>query len=117
MHSDVNRQYTADKLLDAGDYELDGILGQIILDPVNATDSFDYGFRALKIIANCGYTALPADLEHAICVWASQLHRNKATQGKDSITQRSATISISPKSMPLEVKQIIASFRSSNQIM
>ena len=117
IHSDVNRQYTADTLLSSGDYDLDGLLGQAILDPVNASDGFDRGFRAVKVVANCGYTTLPADLEHAVCVWASQLHRNKATQGKDSITQRAATVSISPKSMPKEVKQFLAPFRAPQQIM
>tara|TARA_Y100000004_G_scaffold184490_1_gene233591 strand:+ start:1961 stop:2569 length:609 start_codon:yes stop_codon:yes gene_type:complete len=117
IHSDVNRQYTADTLLSSDDYDLDGLLGQAILDPVNASDGFDQGFRAIKVIANCGYTTLPADLEHAVCVWASQLQRNKASQGKESITQRAATVSISPKSMPPEVKQLLAPFRSSRQIM
>lgn len=117
IHSDVNRQYTADTQLDSGDFDLDGLLGQAILDPVNASDGFDHGFRAIKVVANCGYTALPADLEHAICVWASQLQRNKASQGKDSITQRGATVSISPKSMPPEVKEMLAPFRGPYKIM
>lgn len=117
IHSDVNRQYTTDTQLDSGDFDLDGLLGQAILDPVNASDGFDRGFRAIKVVANCGYTALPADLEHAVCVWASQLQRNKANQGKDSITQRAATVSISPKSMPPEVKEMLAPFRGPYKIM
>lgn len=117
IHSDVNRQYTADTQLDSGDFDLDGLLGQAILDPVNASDGFDHGFRAIKVVANCGYTTLPSDLEHAICVWASQLQRNKASQGKDSITQRGATVSISPKSMPPEVKEMLAPFRGPYKIM
>ena len=107
----------SDTQLSADDFELDSLLGQAILDPVNASDGFDRAFRAIKVVANCGYTTLPADLEHAICVWASQLHRNKATQGKDSITQRAATVSISPKQMPREVKQFLAPFRAPQQIM
>tara|TARA_Y100001963_G_C6666384_1_gene392938 strand:+ start:153 stop:761 length:609 start_codon:yes stop_codon:yes gene_type:complete len=117
IHSDPNRQYTADTQISSDDFDLDSLLGQAILDPVNATDSFEYAFRAIKVVANCGYTTLPADLEHAICVWASQLHRNKATQGKESITQRAATVSISPKSMPPEVKEYLAPFRESRQIL
>ena len=117
IHSDVNRQYTADTQLSSDDYDLDGLLGQAILDPVNATDGFDRGFRAIKVIANCGYTTLPSDLEHAICVWASQLQRNKASQGKESITQRASTVRISPKSMPLEVKEMLAAFRGPYRIM
>tara|TARA_Y100000592_G_scaffold22271_2_gene34561 strand:- start:21387 stop:21995 length:609 start_codon:yes stop_codon:yes gene_type:complete len=117
IHSDPNRQYTDDTQVSSDDFDLDSLLGQAILDPVNATDSFEYAFRAIKVVANCGYTTLPADLEHAICVWASQLHRNKATQGKESITQRAATVSISPKSMPPEVKEYLAPFRESRQIL
>ena len=117
IHSDVNRQYTADTLLDSGDFELDTLLGQAIIDPVNATDSFDRAFRAIKVVCNCGYTVLPSDLEHAVCVWSSQLHRNKATQGKDSVSQRASTVKISPKYMPPEVRELLAGFRSSNKIL
>tara|TARA_R100000655_G_scaffold55751_1_gene93841 strand:+ start:1229 stop:1837 length:609 start_codon:yes stop_codon:yes gene_type:complete len=117
IHSDPNRQYTSDTQLSADDFELDSLLGQAILDPVNAADGFDRAFRAIKVVANCGFSALPADLEHAVCVWASQLHRNKATQGKESITQRAATVSISPKSMPPEIKEYLAPFRESRQIL
>ncbi len=118
IHSDVDRQYGSDTLIDASTYSLDQYLGQVILDPVNATDYFDRGYRAIKVVCSAGFvnSNLPSDLEHGICVWASQLHRNKATQGKDSITQRAATISISPKNMPLEVKEILAPFREPRRI-
>lgn len=119
IHSDVDRQYNADTLIDATTYTLDKYLGQVILDPITATDTFDRAYRAIKVVCEAGYAnnELPADLEHGICVWASQLHRNKATQGKDSITQRAATISISPKTMPKEVAEILAPFRESRQIL
>ena len=119
LHSDVDRQYGSDTLISASTYALDQYKGQIILDPITATDTFDRGFRALKIVCEAGFSNsnLPADLEHGICVWASQLHRNKATQGKDSITQRAATVSISPKSMPPEIKEILAPFRESRQLL
>lgn len=117
IHSDPNRQYDSTTQLSSDDFELDSLLGQAILDPVNASDSFDYAFRAIKVVANCGYSTLPADLEHAICIWASQLHRNKGFQGKESITQRSATVRISPKSMPAEVKEYFAAFREPHKIL
>ena len=118
IHSDIDRQYGSDTLINASTYTLDQYLGQVILNPVTATDYFDRGYRAIKVVCEAGFanSELPSDLEHGICVWASQLHRNKATQGKDSITQRAATISISPKSMPPEVKEILAPFRESRQI-
>ena len=118
IHSDVNRQYNSDSLIDASTYSLDKYEGRVILDPVDATDTFEKGYRAIKVVCQAGYAnnELPSDLEHGICVWASQLHRNKATQGKNSITQRAATVSISPKTMPPEVKEILASFRESHQI-
>lgn len=119
IHSDIDRQYTADTLIDSGTYTLDQYLGQVILDPITATDIFERGYRAIKVVCEAGYSNsnLPADLEHGICVWASQLHRNKATQGKDSITQRAATVSISPKNMPPEVKEILAPFREYRQLL
>jgi len=118
IHSDIDRQYGSDTLIDASTYSLDQYLGQVILNPVTATDYFDRGYRAIKVVCEAGFAnnKLPSDLEHGICVWASQLHRNKATQGKDSITQRAATISISPKNMPLEVKEILAPFREPRKI-
>ena len=118
IHSDVNRQYNSDSLIDGSTYSLDHLTGRVILDPISATDAFDRGYRAIKIICNAGFAGsnLPSDLEHAICVWASQLHRNKATQGKDSITQRAATVSISPKTMPIEVKQLLTAFKTSQSV-
>ncbi len=119
IHSDVDRQYNSDTLIDNTTYSLDKQLGQVILDPITATDTFERGYRAIKVICEAGFAnnTLPSDLEHGICVWASQLHRNKATQGKDSISQRGATVSITAKQMPQEVKEILAPFRESNQIL
>ena len=119
IHSDVNRQYNSDTLIDSTTYTLDKLTGQVILDPVNATDYFDNGFRAIKVVCSAGFSSgnLPEDLEHAICVWASQLHRNKATQGKDQITQRAATVSISPKTIPVEVKELLRFFKSPQSIL
>ena len=119
IHSDIDRQYGSDTLIDASTYTLDQYKGQVTLNPITATDYFDRGYRAIKVICSAGFanSNLPADLEHGICVWASQLHRNKATQGKDSITQRAATISISPKNMPPEVKEILAPFREPRKIL
>lgn len=119
IHSDIDRQYGSATLIDSATYTLDQYKGQVILNPITATDIFERGYRAIKVVCQAGYanSYLPADLEHGICVWASQLHRNKATQGKESITQRAATISISPKNMPDEVKEILAPFRESRQLL
>lgn len=119
IHSDIDRQYGSDTLIDASEYTLDQYEGRVIMDPITATDIFERGYRAIKVVCEAGFanSTLPADLEHGICVWASQLHRNKATQGKDSITQRAATISISAKNMPPEIKEILAPFRESRQLL
>jgi len=119
IHSDIDRQYGSDTLIDASEYTLDQYEGRLIMDPITATDIFERGYRAIKVVCEAGFanSTLPADLEHGICVWASQLHRNKATQGKDSITQRAATISISAKSMPPEIKELFAPFRESRQLL
>ena len=119
IHSDIDRQYGSNTLIDASEYTLDQYEGRVIMDPIVATDIFERGYRAIKVVCEAGFanSTLPADLEHGICVWASQLHRNKATQGKDSITQRAATISISAKNMPPEIKEILAPFRESRQLL
>ncbi len=119
IHSDIDRQYGSDTLIDSSEYTLDQYEGRVIMDPIVATDIFERGYRAIKVVCEAGFanSTLPADLEHGICVWASQLHRNKATQGKDSITQRAATISISAKNMPPEIKEILAPFRESRQLL
>ncbi len=119
IHSDIDRQYGSDTLIDSTEYTLDQYEGRVIMDPIVATDIFERGYRAIKVVCEAGFanSTLPADLEHGICVWASQLHRNKATQGKDSITQRAATISISAKNMPPEIKEILAPFRESRQLL
>ena len=114
IHSDTNRQYTSSTLIDSTHYTYNAQLGRIYLDPNNNNRTFFSSYRANKIVAVIGYTSLtaPDDLEHAICVWASQLHRNKANQGKDSITQTNATVKISPKNMPQEVKEYLSGLKN-----
>ena len=109
IHSDINRQYLASSLVDGSTYTFNSELGRVYLDPNTATNIFDDGYRSNKIILVAGYTSgtAPTDLVHAICVWASQLHRNKATQGKESISQSNSTVRISPKKMPEEVREYI----------
>jgi len=109
IHSDANRQYLSSSLIDSSTYTFNTELARVYLDPNTATQVFDDGYRSNKIVFVAGYTSVtaPSDLVHAICVWASQLHRNKATQGKESITQSNSTVRVSPKTMPPEIKQYI----------
>ncbi len=113
IHSDPDRQYTSDTLIDASTYTFNKHTGQVFLDPISATNTFDRGFRAIKAVVTAGFTTAtaPHDLKHAICVWASQIQRNKSAQGRNSISQRGGSITASPKTIPEEVKELLYPFR------
>ena len=113
IHSDSNRKYESDSLIGASTYSFNSQLGRVYLDPNNAVKTFSTSYRSNKVVITAGYTSItaPDDLEHAICVWASQLHRNKANQGKDQISQANSTVKISPKTMPEEIKEYLNPMR------
>ncbi len=119
IHTDINRQYTSDTLIDASQYTFDGHLGRIYLDPISATKIFNTGFRNIKLIVNAGYTSSTAspELKQAICIYASQLQRNKAIQGRTSISGRGGSVSPAPFTFPPEVKQILQPLRNYGAIL
>ena len=81
-------------------------------------DSFDVGFRAIKIVGSFGFSTSnpPSDLVHAICVYCSHLQRAKSNQGNVSITQRNSTVTLSPRTMPMEVREILRGYRNVSTI-
>lgn len=113
VHSDVNRVYGSNTLLDDTKYTIDKVNSRIVLDDTSP-DTFDSGYQATKIVGNFGYdtSSPPADLVHAICVWCAHLQRAKSSQGNQSITQRNSTISLSPRTMPPEVREILRGYRN-----
>ena len=117
IHSDVDRVYGSDSLIDSSKYEIDKQNGRVILDDTSP-DTFDVGFRAIKIVGSFGYntSSPPDDLIHAICVYCSHLQRAKSSQGNNSITQRNSTVSLSPRTMPDEVKEILRGYRNVSTI-
>jgi hypothetical protein len=117
IHSDANREYGSDTLIDSSTYELDQKYGRVILKPQSVTRYFETGYRANKIICVAGYVSAPSDLEHAICVLASMQQRNKTNQGKESLTSRNGSIKLTPKNIPLEVKEFLRSYRSPTLIL
>jgi hypothetical protein len=117
LHSDIDRVYGSDSLLAGSEYELDGQNGRVILKPLVATNGFDKGFRAIKVVVTAGFDSMPTDLEHAVCVYASALHRSKSSQGKRSISQRDTTTAFDPRTLPIEVKQILYPYRSSTVVL
>lgn len=117
VHSDPNLVYGAAHVIDSDEYILDKQLGRLILKPNTATNGFDTAFRAIKVVCSAGYTSANDELEHAICVYASQLHRNKSAQGKDSSSQRGSTIKYSSKDMPFEVRQLLWPLQSSTMML
>ena len=118
IHSDVDRVYGSDTLIDSSQYEIDKELGRVILDDTSP-DTFDRGFRAIKIVGSFGFSTStpPSDLVHAICVYCSHLQRAKSNQGNVSVTQRNSTVTLSPRTMPEEVKEILRGYRNVSTIL
>ena len=119
IHSDPNQEYDSNSLIDASTYSIDLKLGRVFLSPTNATDGFDRAFRALKVIAVAGYATAttPSPIIHAICIWASQLQRFKTSQGKENVSQRGGSVTLSPKTMPLEARQLLYKYRNTGAII
>ena len=115
-HSDVEREYGSDKEIAADQYELDTNLGYLILKSTSSV-TIESGFRANKIVCSAGFTSAADDITHAVCVYASALQRGKATQGKDSTTQREVSVKLSPRTMPQEVKDILYPLRVSGRVL
>ena len=118
VHSDPDRLYGSSTLIAGSEYELDSRNARVILKSTAST-AFDNGFRAIKVVCTAGYSTAnpPDDLVHAICIFASMTWRNRNNWSRDSITQRGSTIRLSPKQMPLEVRQIIYPLRSSDMLL
>lgn len=117
IHSDIDRVYGSATEITGSEYEKDTQNARIILKPSVASKGFDSGFRVIKVVFTAGFASTPPDLEHAICVYASMLHRAKVSQGKRSISQRDATTTFDPRTIPPEVKQIIYPYRSSAMVI
>ena len=117
IHADGNREYTSDTLVDASTYDLDQKYGRVILKPQSVTRYFVSAYRGNKVVCTAGLATAPADLEHAICVLASLAQRNKTNQGKESLTSRNGSIKLTPKNMPLEVKEYLRPYRSPTAIL
>mgnify|MGYP003674181272 FL=1 len=111
IHSDTERRYESSSLLTLSNIDIDAVNGRLIIKPWTST-AFDSGYRSLKVNVTAGYDGTPpTDLVHAICVWCSQLHRQKQNQGKEQISQQGSSVRLSMKSMPSEVKEILYKFR------
>jgi len=117
IHTDVDREYGSTTAIDLSKTTTDLQNARVILND-NSTDTFESGFRANKIVGSFGFSTSnpPHDMVHAICVFASHLQRAKNSQGNDSITQRNSTISLSPRTMPLEVKELLRGYRNVSTI-
>jgi len=118
IHSDVDREYGSSTEIDLTKTTTDKENGRVILND-NSTDTYDVGYRANKIIGSFGFDTSnpPSDLVHAICVYCSHLQRAKNSQGNQSITQRNSTVSLSPRTMPIEVKEILRGYRNVSTII
>lgn len=117
VHSDPDREYNSDSEVHSDEYEIDKQAGLLIIKPTVSTVGFSNAYRANKVVGTFGFTLFHKDLIHAVCVFASQLHRAKSSQGKRSQSVRNATTTYMPNVIPDEVKQILYPYRSSEQIL
>ncbi len=119
IYADASRQYDSSTLIDASTYDLEKALGRVVLNVPIVSRNFSVGKRANKVTLTAGFTAgtLPGDLSHAICVYGSMLHRNKVSQGKESLNTRSGSVRLSKKSMPEEVKEFLNPYRVPGMIL
>ena len=117
VHSDPNREYLSQHAIESSEYDLDVYNARLILKPKDATQGFDRGYRAIKVVLTGGYASAVGDLQHAICVFVAHLHRAKAAQGKESNSQRGASVNYSPRVIPDEVKEIIYHLRGASVVM
>ena len=118
IHSDADRKYGSSTEIASSEYDLDLENARVILKTDVSTEGFVTAFRGNKVVCTAGYgDNPPLDLEHAICVFTSQLHRQKTSQGKESIDQRGASTKFSLKTMPKEVKEILYPLRSTSMVL
>lgn len=113
IYVDSNRDYGASSIVAAGEYDLDIQKGICILKETSSK-TWEKGYRYIKVMCSGGWSSSPADLEHAICILASIAQRSKSNAGKKSISQRGSTITLSPRTIPDEVKEIIYPLRSNS---
>lgn len=113
VHADPERKYTADTEVNSDEFEIDKQQGLLIIKPDTSTVGFTKSYRGNRVIGTFGFTLYHKDIVHAVCVYASQLHRAKTSQGKKSQTVRGATTSYLPNTIPPEVKEILYPYRNS----
>lgn len=113
VHADPDRVYGADTEVKADEYEIDKQQGLLIIKTNTSTVGFTKAYRGNKVVGTFGFTLYHKDIVHAVCVYASQLHRAKTSQGKQSQTVRAASTTYLPNTMPSEVKEILYPYRNS----
>lgn len=117
VHSDPDRVYGSSTEITASEYDIDKQQGLLIIKTNTSTVGFSRSYRSNKVVGTFGFTLFHKDVIHAVCVYASQLHRAKSSQGKKSIAIKGTTTSYSPNTIPPEVKEILYPYRSSFSIL
>jgi len=116
VYVDSLRVYGAGTIVASSEYDLDIQPGILILKETSSA-TWDKGYRYIKAQVTAGWSTAPRDLEQAICVMASMAQRNKANAGKDSIDVRGSKITLSARTMPQEVKEVLYPLRSSSMYL
>ena len=116
VYVDSLRVYGSSTIVASSEYDLDIQPGILILKETSSA-TWDKGYRYIKAQVTAGWSTAPRDLEQAICVMASMAQRNKANAGKDSIDVRGSKITLSARTMPQEVKEVLYPLRSSSMYL
>ena len=116
VYVDSLRVYGSSTIVASSEYDLDIQPGILILKETSSK-TWDKGYRYIKAQVTAGWSPAPRDLEQAICVMASMAQRNKANAGKDSIDVRGSKITLSARTMPQEVKEVLYPLRSSSMYL
>lgn len=116
VHDDPDQGYGSSYLVASGGYTTNLMDGIIRLLPTGTHGQFSKIPYAVKVIAVCGWTTIPTDLQAAaiLCVqhWWTQkregLHSSLSAQG----------VSLSPQqvAIPKEAKELLAPFRISRWV-
>lgn len=81
--------YGASTLISSGDYSYDGVEGLIYLLPTRSHAAFSQSYRAVRVIATCGWTTIPDPLREA-CIRTVQAWwvDRRASAHQDASTPR-----------------------------
>ena len=113
IYDDPDAEYTADELIDSGDYTLYGIEGLVMLNTTGADTYFSKAHRAIKVTYTAGYTGgtMPGPITHAACMQVAHWYNHRATIGKSNVSTQGQSANLMPLDLLPEVKAALQPYR------